>query len=332
MMFLLAAAPGCDSSPSPSVTVVDPPASGNNGDTVLAGIRHLDKFYAMGWSPQGELIGIPGDSPVGATLEFRNLAGDKTRDTGIKGATGIQMAPDGKYAWVYHRYEGTADIYHLETGRVIRIGPQTRELLGAWIDEESYLAVLTEPNNRLVRFGTDGEMTAVEHEDVPSGIVKAAIKDGRLYMLSGDGELTVTETGGGSARIWSRSGVSDFAVAPGGQRIALVTVTGPDQKTLVLADAARGGSEKPAARGRLLQQLSWSPDGSRLAFSVFSPDQGMTGLYVMNEASGRMIPVSYKPNVTSDIEWSPSGTSFAVSEFLPGETAERLFTTLYQLK
>ncbi|SEF65711.1 WD40 repeat domain-containing protein [Paenibacillus sp. UNC499MF] len=331
-MFLLAAAPGCERSPSPSVTVVDPPAAENSGDTVLAGIRHLDKFYAMGWSPLGELIGIPGASPVGAPLEFRNLTGDKIRDTGIKGATGVQMSPDGKNAWVYHRYEGTADLYQLETGRVIRIGPQTREFLGAWIDDKSYLAGLTEPNNRLVRFGTDGEMTPVEHEDVPSGIVRASIKDGRLYVLSGDRELTVTETGGGSSRIWSRSGVADFAVSPGGQRIALVTVTGPDQNALVLADAARGGSEKPAARGRLLQQLSWSPDGSRLAFSVFSPDQGMTGLYVMNAASGRMVPVSYKPNLKSIIEWSPSGTSFTVSEFLSGEITDRLFTTLYQLK
>lgn len=331
-MFLLAAAPGCGSSPPPSVTVVDPPAAENSGNTVLAGIQHLDKFYAMGWSPQGELIGIPGASLVGAPLEFRNLAGAKIRDTGIKGATGVRMAPDGRNALVYHGYDGTADLYNPETGRIIRISPQIREHLGAWIDDKSYLAVLTEPKNRLVQLDTDGKMTPVEHENVPSGIVRAALKNGRLYVLSGDRELTVTETGGGSARIWSRSGVSDFAVSPDGKRIALVTVTGPDQSALVLADARRGGSEKPAAGGRLLQQLSWSPDGSRFAFSVFSPDQGMTGLYVMNAVSGRMVPVSYKPNVKSVIEWSPSGTSFAVSEFLSGETADRLFTTLYQLK
>ncbi|WP_256123712.1 hypothetical protein [Paenibacillus chitinolyticus] len=332
MMFLLAAAPGCDRSPSPSVTVVDPPAAETGGHTVLAGIQRLDQFYGMGWSPQGELIGISGASLVGAPLEFRNLAGDKIRDTGIKGATGARMAPDGKNAWVYHRYEGAADLYNLETGRIIRTGPQTREFPGAWIDNKSYLAVLTEPQGRLVRFGADGEMTPVEHENVESGIVKAALKAGRLYVLSGERELTVTDTDGGGARVWTRSGVSDFALSPDGRQIALVSGTGPDQNALVLADAMRGGSEKTAARGRLLQQLSWSPDGSRIAFSVFSPDQGMTGLYVMNADSGRMIPVSYKPNLKSVIDWSPSGTSFMVSEVLSGDITDNMFTTIYQLK
>ncbi|MCY9590131.1 hypothetical protein [Paenibacillus chitinolyticus] len=332
MMFLFAAAPGCDRSPSPSVTVVDPPAAGTGVNTVLAGIQRLDQFYGMGWSPEGELIGISGASLAGAPLEFRNLAGDKIRDTGIKGATGLQMAPDGKNAWVYHRYEGTADFYNLESGRITRTGPQSRELSGAWVDDKSYLAVLAEQKSRLVRFGIDGEMTPVEHENVESGIVKAVFKAGRLYVLSGERELTVTETGGGGARAWTRSGVSDFALSPDGRQIALVSGTEPDQSVLVLADAVRGGSEKTAARGRLLGQLSWSPDGSRVAFSVFSPDQGMTGLYVMNADSGRMIPVSYKPNLKSVIDWSPAGTSFMVSEVLSGDITDNMFTTIYQLK
>ncbi|MFC9774760.1 TolB family protein [Paenibacillus chitinolyticus] len=244
----------------------------------------------------------------------------------------MQMAPDGKNAWVYHRYEGTADLYNLESGRITRTGPQSRELSGAWVDDKSYLAVLAEQKSRLVRFGIDGEMTPVEHENVESGIVKAVFKAGRLYVLSGERELTVTETGGGGARAWTRSGVSDFALSPDGRQIALVCGTGPDQSALVLADAVRGGSEKTAARGRLLGQLSWSPDGSRVAFSVFSPDQGMTGLYVMNADSGRMIPVSYKPNLKSVIDWSPAGTSFMVSEVLSGDITDNMFTTIYQLK
>src|SRR5882672_11374231 len=85
---------------------------------------------------------------------------------------------------------------------------------------------------------------------------------------------------------------------------------------LAAAVASAQGPLTPAQTldRRTIGDLEFSPDGSRLVFTVTEPVKGAARprtLWVLDVASGRVRPLTFSGKSDSDPRWSPDGTSIA---------------------
>ncbi|MVP01112.1 PD40 domain-containing protein [Paenibacillus lutrae] len=334
-MILLTVAAACEGNDSPSLTILEPPAANQTGEVLLEGIQRIEGFYAMGWISDREMIGTSASTEARPHLFIRDVIKGSMKDAGVEAGTSVNVSPDGKHAVIHQNRAFQVEMVDLAGGAGKRLPFDTRWTEGSWINGDTFLTAAAGSAQvpKLYRVNTAGIIETVSLAEFrpEQFIVKVEGKGNRLYTLDSGNQLTVMETES-LAVLWQEDEVTDFALSPDGKQIVFVADTGSNQKSMLIAESSRGIQRKTVAKGRLIQQISWSPAGDKLAFSAFSLDQGMTGLYVMNASTGHMTSVSYQQNLKSSIEWNPSGSSFMVSEMQPGELTDTLSTTLYRLK
>ncbi|CAA9388445.1 MAG: tolB protein precursor, periplasmic protein involved in the tonb-independent uptake of group A colicins [uncultured Rubrobacteraceae bacterium] len=201
------------------------------------------------------------------------------------------------------------------------------ENFGDWADPIS-LYSLDPATGSLTRV-TDNDDTAfgAVHQDVNSDVspdgarvafLRHALWGGRdvgLFVANTDGtggvtKLTDETTSGVSAPAWSPDERKvAFAARPTNGSGAPV---GEPEVYVVDADGAH--LKRITDNGLAEQGLSWSPDGTRIAFSTASPDLG--GVHVMNaDGTGERkvadgAPGHSWPDATQP-DWSPDGTRLA---------------------
>lgn len=160
---------------------------------------------------------------------------------------------------------------------------------------------------------TDGTVTPLSLPNAEQPILKAFAKQDHLYLLDAEQKLWIAEITSLTARVL-REQVGDFSLSPDGDTLAIATRTAADEITLFSTAPSGEEAGTLVAKGRVLQQLSWSPDSQRLAFTTFSLGQGMSGLFVIDAKSGSTLPLSTHSNLESPIIWSPTGRQLFVSE------------------
>jgi len=239
------------------------------------------------------------------------------------------VSPDRKS--VYARFFGEAVIADLSQ-------PMSKPLpmridggaIGSWADERTYIAPIAGDRLGLEVISVEGTAKPMELSDNTVNIRKVVAAGERIYTLGMDHQLKSFDRNGASAKLL-RSGVVDFAVSRNGERLAVSVQTAPNQEALFVTDTAARGTEKYVTKGRLVRQLSWSPDGDKLAYAAFSLEPSGSGLYVMQAQSGSAIALSVMPNAKQPIVWNPEGDALFVAEHdLTGMSAG--FTTVYKLK
>ena len=121
---------------------------------------------------------------------------------------------------------------------------------------------------------------------------------------------------GGTPEILARDVDSNVAVSPDGQSIVYERFNDPEVgKYRLLQANADGSGEKILASGEIAlgnRQLSWSPDGKRIAMAV-SANQDPGPIVVFDIASGHSEEIAGFPGFTySALSWTPDGRGLIV--------------------
>ncbi|WP_210607827.1 TolB family protein [Priestia flexa] len=101
--------------------------------------------------------------------------------------------------------------------------------------------------------------------------------------------------------------------SPNGKQLALVQQRNERTKTLSITDL-KGTEAFQLADSTQIFGVSWSPDGSKLAYNYIAEDGGMKGIFVADSITGDVthlnVPLEY---AADQLSWSPSGKQLAAS-------------------
>lgn len=323
----------CSGETGEKLTILEPPA-GRTDSISLKQVDRIDGFLGLDWLSDVEMIGRTVNAQQDDKLSVRHLQnGDLKRMDAGAGAI-AKMSPDRRFMIVFGALRGEAVMVSGDGKRSVPLSLDYGGGDGAWTDDNHYLTTIVEADGiGLALVGTDGRIDPVGpgSGNVPRHIVKADMKDDRLYVLAGDKQLfRISPDMQNVERIGT--GIADFVLSPNGKRMAYVAETAPNEEALIIADSAGIPEGKEAANGMLLRRLSWSPQGDKLAFTAFGMERGMNGIYVMNVGTGEAVSVSVRHNVNSLIVWNPNGSALMVGESLDEALEGKPFTTIYRLQ
>jgi serine/threonine protein kinase len=118
---------------------------------------------------------------------------------------------------------------------------------------------------------------------------------------------------GGTPQTVVRGIDSDSTFSPDGHRMAFARAHDPDPgKFRVLTANLDGSNEKVVKEGAPASDvphfLAWLPNGSRIAYSVFNPGEGLGGFDLVAVEGGKIERfASFDDKLTSEFKWLPDG-------------------------
>jgi dipeptidyl aminopeptidase/acylaminoacyl peptidase len=213
-----------------------------------------------------------------------------------------------------------------EPGDTVSLGPVDGGLYAnpiAWSSDGTRLLLLRDrPDGRdLSVLSSDGSETVLQR-----GFVFGASfsPDGSRVVYGANGGLYVVDADGGTPRLLAEGSGGDLlaspAWSPDGSRIAFIDGGGEGElaSAAIVVVRSDGTDRKKLVDQRELGQefswwgLSWSPDGSRLAFAVGtgSPSGPRGSIYVV-DADGSGLQEVTSPGEASWPVWSPDGSRLA---------------------
>ncbi|WP_282939155.1 hypothetical protein [Paenibacillus sp. RC67] len=336
-------AAGCDGNQGRAITIIDAPSQGTADEIALVRVDRLEGLYAYDWLTDQELLGAE-RTLSNVTLTIRKLETGETLPTDIPASSEVHISPDRQHAVVLIKNRGKAEMLVLSGGTSVSNGPSMvvgDEVLsyfisqsrGSWKDNSTYIVPVVNPQREygLALLTTDGGITYLTVPGSKDLIQKVESRNNTLYILNASKQLLKFDLGSKQSTVLYER-IAAFSLSPDGGQLAVVVGTAVDEESLKIINTVDATSSAFVAKGRLLRQPSWSPDGSKLAFAIFNLNQGISGLYVMNAKTGRMAPIAAEQNPEAPILWSPSGRQLMVSEDSGYDLSRQSTTTLYQLK
>lgn len=320
-----------------SVTVIDNQAESVYAQPVkLEQIDRLEGVRGMDWLSEEELVvGGPDPEPAEGReqpwqhLYIRNLATDQDTPlvTGERNVGAALLSPNKRHLFFKELFEATGIPYllDLQTMQEVRAGEgEISGDEGEWAGNEHVVYSLFPASGDIVFAGLDGRQeTVVRHAE--GGYTHGAVQGGRIiYYLAGDRlvshDLDSGENGEGI------DGVEWIVPSPDGKRLAVVRLTGEAERSLLLCDAA-GNELSTLAVGTQIFGANWSPDGTRLAYTVSSDDGSLKGLFIAEAESGDHTQIGLDIDHVSDkLRWSPSGQKLLAATSMPGPDGYRFVT------
>jgi Tol biopolymer transport system component len=163
----------------------------------------------------------------------------------------------------------------------------------------------------------------------------ATATNGKIAFADGGGALWVVNPDGSGLHVMARCsatipecGIAEPAWSPDGNRLAFVRghlggANTASTLSLYIADAPGRHVRLLAACGSCAEQwggnLSWSPDGSRIAFSRDSGHRGEQSLWISDTAGRKLHRLTdCLPNWCADVDpaWAPSGRRIVFSRIV----------------
>jgi WD40 repeat protein len=290
---------------------------GVTGEELLAISHGMSSVYEVSWSPSGRSLTVAGADGMVQIWDVTsgelmvNLVG---HDGDV---TGVTWSPDGKRVSTVS-VDGTARIWSSITGNELsRLpGRQGMGIFGktafSWSPTTDLLATGSEMN-LVIWDVSQNTLQLSGHIDV--------VRDAQW---SPNGTTIATASHDGTVRIWDvNSGTELLSLKHDG--ISIWMDWSPNGTQLVTTDSSGPGKVWDSSTGALLMELpappgtwasdaAWSPDGTRIVVSYYTPE-GPGYAIIFDARTGEELAVADRVDDTCYIStpsWSPSGDRFVV--------------------
>ena len=151
----------------------------------------------------------------------------------------------------------------------------------------------------------------------------------RLFYNDGSGNLWTWSDAGGTKQLTSSGGVVDLVAAPDGSQVAyakssdfinyslwVINSDGSGERQLVSTDDFNGMKSDPAMQGMAPDFITWTPDGSSVAFTTSPKFEGpgytiQDDLWLVNADNGEKHQI-ITPGAGGAFYFSPDGSKIAL--------------------
>lgn len=184
-------------------------------------------------------------------------------------------------------------------------------------------------NRDIWRVALDGQEPARLTDD-PADDREPTAAGGRVIFVSylpGESDLyAVPAAGGAVTRVPVGAGISEPALAPGGNRLAYVRpVSGQARVFVAASDGSDPQRVSSGAHASAVEaRPTWSPDGARLVF--VSTAGGNADLWLYTVSTGALAPLVATAVPEVDPAWSPDGGRIVFASRRDGETDLYVYT------
>ncbi|MFF2483630.1 hypothetical protein [Paenibacillus sp. NPDC058071] len=323
--------------PEKVITVIDKPVQVSKIE--VSGIVTIDNARGMNFFGGSKLIVSHPNLSVepiqgeGEKVQPNNIyvydMEKKTEEALVPGSENqgfSELSPDGSYLFYKMTEEGTGfgRILDMKTKKSISLGDEPVDLnSGQWLDNDHVL--FSTIFGKIVVADTNGTMkTIAEH----GGYVHSAVvAGGNLYYVKGESsDLYSMALQEGAKPEKIGTGVDWVVPSPDGKQLALVKHKSETVRTLSVVDL-KGNELLKLASATQIFGTRWSPDGTKLAYSLTSEENGGNGIFVADALTGEATSVLVE-QASDTLNWDASGTKLLTSAF----KENRFVTSVITLK
>ncbi|BBH21722.1 hypothetical protein Back11_30670 [Paenibacillus baekrokdamisoli] len=307
--------------PQKTITIVDTEPAAAHTEIEVVKIDELNGIRGLDWLGEDKLIidkenkkmeptTIEGRERYPHNLYIRDLSKGESKDEALKEGTDNQgaavLSPDKKYMFykVTEETTGTGYIMDLGTRKTVKTGSEqmsTQE--GSWNgNEQLVFPVMT---GRILSSNLNGEMNVITITKNPL-LYNVVQRGANLYYIGINNNLFLFSTVTKETTLLDRN-VIWLIPSPDGKQLALVKRTSDTEMELTITDSSL---HKKVALAKSTQVFgtSWSPDGTKLAYSESSETGGVKGVFVADVVSGKSTQIAVDVQSIADpLVWSPSG-------------------------
>ncbi|WP_025715923.1 PD40 domain-containing protein [Paenibacillus sp. 1-18] len=311
------AKPSSGTKPEQQLTVIDTDAARQQvtDELVVSSIDKLGDVYARSWLSDEELI-VERQTRLlihnVKTGKERALLPDRKAPQLL-----VVVSPDQRHVFFTEgstssKYVIRGYILELSSGKVTPVGKLDMSNEVSWGDKEHLITGA--PDGKIYLIGLDGKAKKMNFQDPNrSELIAHVEKVGNAIFYTGHDKqgypvlnrFTIDHP----QAVTIANDAMSFAVSPDGKWIAIEKRKWNTSEPARMVILNGQGQEKgTVGQGTLMSRGSWSSDGSKLAFSIYDEDQqGMRGLYVFDQSTGKTTPVTTNiQSYDSPTVWSPS--------------------------
>lgn len=319
--------------PDKTITVVDEAPAQADQQMEVSKIDELKGIHGLDWLSEGKIIvdkenlnmkpvTIEGEQRYPRNLYIRDLAAADQEDEALSEEQDNQsfalLSADKKYLFYKKNSEDTATGYIMDMATRESVQTGEGELHandGEWIDNERVIFSLI--TGSIVTADVKGNTTTVLPMKDDFSIMNATQRGTTVYYTSMQDKLHAYDTLTDKQTVLD-SKVIWFVPTADNKQTALVKRTSETEMELTITDSSLK-KKWTLVKATQVFGMSWSPDGTKLAYIVNSQGDGVNGVFVADSVSGKTTPISVDSrNASGTLRWSPSGdkllTSSAVME------------------
>jgi len=305
-----------------TITIIEPEATAETDELRVEKIDEYKDIRILDWQDEDRLLVSKKNSNVnkisGEGEEFypNNLYIFDTKSGEYKilreesaNQLFAEFSPDKKHIFYKTNSEETAHGYIMDSQgqKVVSVtGDRTIYVMaGKWVDNER--VIYPDFGNGIYEGSISGE--SVEVVNLGSESANYVFKNGdNIYYLTSKLELKKYNL------VSKETDVLDenvFKVFPSGDmnKFAYVKMTKDEKVELIVSDISF--SKKTLAEGLEISQAAWSPDNTRLVFSIKKEASEESGTYLSDLKSEKTSRISLFNEIIG-FSWSPSGKKISV--------------------
>src|SRR5215472_7365709 len=214
---------------------------------------------------------------------FQNVSITQVTNTGE--ALGTAISSDGKYVLVVMNENGRNSLWlrNVATGSNTQVVPRTSSTI------------------RSAAFSPDGNY--VYFRQAENGL-NTDFNLYRVPVLGGTPQAVVYDID------------SSVSFSPDGKRMAFIRANDPEAGKYRLLSASLDGTDQKvlhiAPLSILARWLAWSPEGQRIAYPEFQPENALSGINLFDLGSGKLQTLSFSDKAVSEMVWATAGDGLFV--------------------
>ncbi|MGR6338975.1 TolB family protein [Priestia megaterium] len=224
-----------------------------------------------------------------------------------------KLSPNGEY--LFYKVAKGEDpfgyIMNLQTKKTVKI---KNVLLypssGEWLNNSEVMFITME--GKLSKANVKGEVEPLLHRD--DRILDAVKGIGGIYYIGVNNQLFFLHNEQTDPEK-IRDNVVSIIPSPNGKQLALVQQKDAQTRTLSITDL-KGSEAFQLALSTQIFGVSWSPDGSKLAYNFISEKEGDKGIFIADGLTGDVTHLNVNLDYAADqLDWSQSGNKLVASSF-----------------